>query len=259
MSDYKDNGGPLARNITLSHEQFERLYLQPGGAKSKGDAAARFGNPTPLGIAGFLLCLTPISVYLMGFGATTAGSTVGQTGPYYFLGGLCLIIAGILEWAIGNTFPSVVFATFGGFYLSNGISNDPMHNIASFYGGGNPTLGAESAVFNSGQAVYLLCWGCLTVIYLIASLRTNVMFVILFASLASGFFVLSAAYFDLAKGVDPTHLLTASGALFFVTSLCGWWLMLAVTLGSTGIPLKIPVGDLSNFLGPRNRESEVAV
>lgn len=106
------NGGASLRrqiSVQLTSEQFERLYLQPGGAKAKGDLAKvrshaqiatlfcdllcsplrlfdcsavvprsdgtdsgsgdqqRFGNPTPLGIASFLLCLTPFSCYLMGY------------------------------------------------------------------------------------------------------------------------------------------------------------------------------------------------
>ena len=87
-------GGPIGRQIsvTLTPEQFEQLYLQPGGVGGKGDLSKRFGNPTrtsqltslacavqpdaekalyptALGIAGFLLSLTPVSFYLMQFGS----------------------------------------------------------------------------------------------------------------------------------------------------------------------------------------------
>lgn len=41
-------GGPIGRQIsvTLTPEQFEQLYLQPGGVGGKGDLSKRFGNPT---------------------------------------------------------------------------------------------------------------------------------------------------------------------------------------------------------------------
>lgn len=32
----------------LAPEQFEQLYLQPGGVGGKGDLSKRFANPTPL-------------------------------------------------------------------------------------------------------------------------------------------------------------------------------------------------------------------
>lgn len=69
-SDHVDleGGAPLGRAVTyqLSESQFEKLYLQPGGAQAKGDLTKRFGNPTALGVASFLLCLTPFSCELMG-------------------------------------------------------------------------------------------------------------------------------------------------------------------------------------------------
>lgn len=33
---------------SLSQEQFEKLYLQPGGRQALGDLSKRFGNPTPV-------------------------------------------------------------------------------------------------------------------------------------------------------------------------------------------------------------------
>lgn len=53
-------------SITISPEQFERLYLQPYG-KVKGDLRATVGNPTPLALGGFVMALTPLSCQLMGW------------------------------------------------------------------------------------------------------------------------------------------------------------------------------------------------
>jgi succinate-acetate transporter protein len=83
---------------------------------------------------------------------------------------------------------------------------------------------------------------------MLGSLRTNVTFVILFATLDVGFYLLAAAYFRIGEGRDPTTLLQAGGGFLFVTTLCGWWIMLALTLGSTGMPFNVPLGDLSGFL-----------
>jgi len=66
MSDYEqkihDNhmehrgmGEPLSRQMTvaITPEQYERLFFQPTPAK--GDLAKRLGNPTLLGLLGFLI------------------------------------------------------------------------------------------------------------------------------------------------------------------------------------------------------------
>jgi succinate-acetate transporter protein len=39
-------------------------------------------------------------------------------GPNYFFGGLLLIISGLLEFFLGNTFPSVVFFGYGAHFLT---------------------------------------------------------------------------------------------------------------------------------------------
>lgn len=41
------------------------------------------------------------------------------------MGGLLMIIGAILEWVIGNSFSSVVFFTFGGFWFSYGATLVP--------------------------------------------------------------------------------------------------------------------------------------
>jgi len=211
-------GGPLGRQISvsLSPEQFEALYLQPGGVGGKGDLSKRFGNPTPLGIAGFLLSLTPLSIYLMNFGSTTSSSAIGIVGAFYILGGVCMILAGLLEWVLGNTFPFVVFTTFGGFWVSFAVLNDPSVGVLAAYSAtGNATEGSANSVFAEGFAVYLICWGVLVFIYLLGSLRTNIVFVLLFTVLDVAFFLLAAGYFRIGEGRDPTALLKAGGVFGF--------------------------------------------
>ena len=74
----------------------------------------------------------------------------------YFVGGLGLTLAGIFEWVLGkyvlnsklalhlhavadlffsaSTFTSVVFITFGGFWISFGYLLQPLQNIATDLG-----------------------------------------------------------------------------------------------------------------------------
>jgi succinate-acetate transporter protein len=48
----------------------------------------------------------------MGWGGA-GGNGAATIGLYYFFGGMLQIIGSILEWFIGNTFPFVVFGSFG--------------------------------------------------------------------------------------------------------------------------------------------------
>ncbi|GAA6011520.1 hypothetical protein JCM10207_002647 [Rhodosporidiobolus poonsookiae] len=247
LLDSGEGGASLRRQISvqLTPEQFERLYLQPGGAKAKGDLSKRLGNPTPIGIASFLLCLTPFSCYLMGWMGTTTGAAATLVGAMYFMGAVGLFLAGILEWILGNTFPSVVFVTFASFWASFGFLLQPEQNIAT-------TLGAGSTDYNGGIAAYLIWWSVLVLIYLIGSLRTNLVFVLLFLFLEITFWLLVTVYIRLAyANADVVTLMRAAGAFAFLTCAMGWYLMCALVFDSVGIPVKLPVGDMSSFMTRR--------
>ncbi|KAJ9109102.1 hypothetical protein QFC21_000430 [Naganishia friedmannii] len=129
-------GGNLGRqfSIQLTPEQFEKLYLQPGGvgAPRQEDFTKRFGNPTVLGLAVFLVTLTPLSCYFMGFMGSTSASALTLMGTLYFSAGLGLYLAAILE-------------CFGGFYLSFGYLIDPKNAVAASLAAEYvpPTLGSR--------------------------------------------------------------------------------------------------------------------
>lgn len=242
-------------SIQLTQEQFERLYLEPGGRKSKGDLAKRFANPTPLGIASFLLALTPFSCYLMGWAGTTSAAAATLVGSFYFMAGLGLMVAAILEWILGNTFTVVVFFTFGSFWLSFGFLLQPSQGIAT-------ALGATTADYNGGIALYLVWWAVLNLIYTIASLRTNVVFVLLFSFLEVAFWLLVALYTKLALGRTSmlAGITKAAGVFGFLTCCMGWYLLVVLVFDSTGMPISLPVGDLSSFMsrGARKDRSHQA-
>jgi len=133
----------------------------------------------------------------------------------------------------------LVFVTIAGFFGSFAILNDPSIGV---FAAGDP------AAVSHGVAIYMVCWGVLVFLFLLGSLRTNVVFILLFFTLDICLFLLSAAYFRMGDGNNGTKLMKAGGAFGFTTCLCGWYILLARVLGSTGIPLHIPLGDLSGFL-----------
>lgn len=114
--------------VQLTSEQYDRLFRSPPYRPVQ-----KLGNPNALGVITFILVQAPTAFIQMGWGSTTAAANGVLFGPYYMLGGLGLIISGVMEWVslddnfmhyssdsneyrqiVGNTFPSVVYITFGG-------------------------------------------------------------------------------------------------------------------------------------------------
>jgi hypothetical protein len=81
-------GNDLSRQVTysLTQEQYERLFFQP--SQAKGDLAKRLGNPTLLGLCGFLIPFTTTVMSVMQWRGTGAASLTGVSGAFYFVSGI---------------------------------------------------------------------------------------------------------------------------------------------------------------------------
>lgn len=94
LRDNSEHSSP----VQYTPEQYERLFLTPGDRAPRRKFAPKFGNPTPLGVVSFLLVIAPTAFINMGLDGSTAAAAITLVGPYYVLGGLAQIIAGIMEW-----------------------------------------------------------------------------------------------------------------------------------------------------------------
>ncbi|TKA80122.1 hypothetical protein B0A55_03331 [Friedmanniomyces simplex] len=255
-------------SLSISPELFEKIYLSPQN-RVAGELRKTFGNPTPLALCGFLLSLTPLSCILMGWRGA-GGSGASDTGVYFFFGGVLMILGAVGEWIIGNTFPFVVFGSFGAFWLSFGATLTPYYNAyGAFSTTSNPADGLTVPAFNASfgehpqpftslwalaanppKAFFQVFMGVLCFIYMICALRTNIVFVGIFATLVPAFGCLAGAYFHLALGNTAlaTKLQLVAGACTFVTDMLGWWIFFAILLASLDFPFQLPVGDLSHII-----------
>ncbi|GJC78423.1 protein alcS [Colletotrichum liriopes] len=252
-----------AGSISMSPELFEKLYLSPQN-KVKGDLRKTFGNPTPIAIVGFLISLTPLSCDLMGWRGAGGNGAAG-IGAYFFFGGLLMFVGGLLEWVLGNTFPSVVFLTFSAFWFTFGATLNPSFAAFSSYAPAGAASGAEGLAtqgFNASFGFITLAMAMICVVFLVCSLRTNVVFFIIFLTLVAAFILITAAYWFLAmdytgNAAGAAKLLQAAGASAFVTCMAGWWLIFAILLASLDFPLELPVGDLSRVIRGKSEKSQV--
>lgn len=137
-------------------------------------------NPAPLGLLGFGMTTVLLNLHNAGF--IGLGSMILAMGICY--GGLAQVIAGVMEWKKGNTFGTVAFVSYGFFWLSL---------VALLV---LPRLGMAEVTEPAAMGAYLLVWGLLTLVLLLASLRTTVATVFVFASLLVLFILLAIADFS---------------------------------------------------------------
>ncbi|GJN74058.1 hypothetical protein PLIIFM63780_008135 [Purpureocillium lilacinum] len=253
-----------AASIAMSPELFEKLYLSPEN-RVHGDLRRTFGNPTPIGLAGFLLCLTPLSMDLMGWRGA-GGNGAASIGVYFFQGGILMTLCGLLEWILGTTFSAVVFSVFGTFWLAWAATLSPSFAAFSSYAGPgaeSPAEGLATRGFNASLAYWFLFMGVICLVFLICSLRTNICFVIIFLSLVVGFGLLTGAFLanadDFAGNASlAKKLVVGAGASTFVTCWAGWYIFLAMLLAAVDFPIQIPVGDLSTVIRGKSEKEKRA-
>ena len=108
----------------------------------------------------------------------------------------------------------------------------------------------------------MLFMGLLSFIFLVVSIRTNIIFVVIFASLTAGFATLTGAFWQDAAGNTAlgAKLLGVSGGVLLIGTIVGWYLLLVAMLASLDFPFTLPVGDLSYLIKSgteRSKEKEM--
>jgi succinate-acetate transporter protein len=119
----------------------------------------KFANPGPLGLAGFGLTTVVLSAVNAGLLPPAAVAAVVPLAFAY--GGVAQIIAGILEFKVGNTFGMVAFTSYGLFWWWFALMKWTV---------GAGWLATPPA---AGVAFVLLLWGIFTFLLWIVSFRLS--------------------------------------------------------------------------------------
>jgi hypothetical protein len=96
----------------------------------------------------------------------------------------------------------------------------------------------------------------LSFLFLLGSLRVNVVFVLIFTFATIGFGLGAGAFFSLSRGsvVVGTRLATGTGACFFAAGVLGFYFLLALIVAIMELPVPdLPVFDLSTVIKARPR------
>ena len=106
-----------------------------------------------------------------------------------------------MEWILGNTFPSVLFFTYGAFWLVQGTILQPFYCVGGAYSPtGNCAEGATTPEYFATTAFYLVCLAMVSFIFMICALRVNVVLFSALFFLVIAFGTLAGTYFHLALG-----------------------------------------------------------
>jgi succinate-acetate transporter protein len=187
-------------------------------------APAKFANPGPLGLAGFGLTTCVLSAINAGLLPHEAVPVVVPLAFAY--GGVAQLIAGVLEFKVGNTFGMVAFTSYGLFWW--------------WFAFLQWTVGAGwlKAPPASAVAVVLLMWGIFTFLMWIVTFRANKAVWSIFLLLWVTFLLLAAGDAGYGTGHAGGYLGLATGALALLTAFVE---VLNATAGRVVVGLGEPI------------------
>ena len=176
-------------------------------------------NPAPLGLCAFALTTFVLSAW-----NAQLFPVIGVTiiiGIALFYGGIAQMLAGMWEFRVGNTFPGVVFTSYGAFWLAFGYS-----------------LQNHLIVNSMAAGYFLLAWGIFTVMMLLAALRTNVALISTFVVVLLTIVALTIGKFT--SGDIATTWTVIGGWLGIIAAALAGYTALAGLLASTKSAFQLP-------------------
>lgn len=125
------------------------------------------------------------------------------------MGGMAQFVAGIMEFRVGNTFGTTVHCSYGAFWLSYGMFLLPYLGIEAAYKG-------DQRAYYFAIGIYLILWCFLTLLFLVAALRTNYSIIATFFFLVLAYLFLAIANFTATEHPSQSVNLNKTGGAFAV-------------------------------------------
>lgn len=154
---------------------------EPAPARLSG-----WGDPFPLGLASFgisALVLSSVMSGLLDVAATPAVLSLALA-----MGFLTELVAGVIHFQRGETFPALVFTAYAGFWLSYAL-------LVQFYA---PMVTVDAAAITG---MFLLAWAIFSTYMLLAAMKTNLTTIAIFALLCVVFYAAAIGAFVGSAGL----------------------------------------------------------
>ncbi|OTB00722.1 hypothetical protein M426DRAFT_324085 [Hypoxylon sp. CI-4A] len=221
---YHAHSGPDARLPAFGGEFQPGLY--------KPITHRKFANPAPLGLCAF--ALTTFVLSLVNCSARDITKPNIALSLAYGYGGLVQLLAGMWEMAVGNTFGATALSSYGGFWISYAIVLTPGFATLTEY---------STAEQHSVLGFFLTGWFIFTFILLLCTLRSTVMFFLLFFTLDITFLMLACSEYAAANGAPKAslNLNHAGGGFGLLAAFFAWYNAFAGIADSSNSFFIIPV------------------
>ncbi|KAI0203505.1 gpr fun34 family protein [Astrocystis sublimbata] len=213
---YDYGGNPLYHAHTGDDTRLAAFggEFQPGLYKSTEHR--KFANPAPLGLSAFALTTFVLSlVNLKTRGVAEPNIALSLA---YGYGGLVQLLAGMWEMAVGNTFGATALSSYGGFWISYAIILTPAFNVLGSYSESEADTASVLGFFLTG-------WFIFTFMLLLLTLRSTIMFCLLFFTLDLAFLFLATSEFANSNGnaTAGAGLQKAGGVFGLFAAFLAWY------------------------------------
>lgn len=184
-------------------------------------APATWGDPFPLGLASFGIAALVLATVMSGIVDPAAMPAVLPLA--LALGFATELVAGLVHFRRGETFPALVFTAYAGFWLSYAL-------LVQFYG---PMVTADGAAITG---MFLLAWALFTSYMLLAALRTNTTTIVIFLLLAGVFYLAALGSFLGSAALGRT-----AGYVLILDALVALYASAAIIVNTTWDRTVLPV------------------
>ena len=184
-------------------------------------APTTWGDPFPLGLASFGISALVLSTVMSGIVDPAALPAVLPLA--LALGFATELVAGLVHFRRGETFPALVFTAYAGFWLSYAL-------LVQFYG---PMVTAGGAAITG---MFLLAWALFTTYMLLAALRTNTTTIVIFVLLAGVFYLAAFGSFLGSAALGRT-----AGYVLILDALVALYASAAIIVNTTWDRTVLPV------------------
>ena len=182
---------------------------------------ADWGDPFPLGLASFGISALVLASVMSGM--IDAAATPAVLSLALALGFTTELVAGVIHFRRGETFPGLVFTAYAGFWFSYAL-------LVQFYA---PMVTADGAAITG---MFLLAWAIFSTYMLLAALRTNATTIAIFVLLTAVFYL--AAFGSFLESAALGHL---AGYVLVVDAAIALYASAAIIVNTTWERTVLPV------------------
>jgi succinate-acetate transporter protein len=213
--------------VLVTTTEHEHLSTTPTAPRTTTGFGVGLADPAGLGLTAFAATTFFLSAVNAGWIKATAVGVV--FGMALFYGGIAQLLAGMWEFAKGNSFGAVAFSTYGAFWLSFWYLQ--VHTDLSK---------ASPKEANHAIGLYLLIWALITAYLMIAAIRVNAVVLAVFVLLTLTFIALGLG--EWAGKAPGVGLSKVGGYLGLVTAVVAWYGSFAIVTNYTFKRTVLPVG-----------------